>query len=184
MYIDSVTSCSAQPILCCFESNYLSSMIPLSRTMAPYLAQSQMVQLCKMSRSASLPARNIADTVDCSSRTVGRVRADVRIFGSLCAPKNVGGRRSSVVFWYEQDKKKEEDTFAEHVSCSPSCTGTHSGTDAKPDTVYNQSITTLSDSSSWTNRIVRHLLAYGVLDGHHGILSRPKSPGSKAGQRH
>ncbi len=50
-----------------------------------------------MIRSASPPDKDIADIVNCSIRTVTRVRSNVRIFGKPCAPRNIGGRRSCIL---------------------------------------------------------------------------------------
>jgi transposase len=70
---------------------------PLVQTpMAPHLAQSQRSQLHDMIRSASLSDKDIAKVVNCSTRTVRSARANHRIFGSVSAPKNVHGRRSSI----------------------------------------------------------------------------------------
>jgi transposase len=64
--------------------------------MAPHLAQSQRSQLHDMIRSASLSDRDVANVVNCSTRTVRSARANHRIFGSVSAPKNVHGRCSSI----------------------------------------------------------------------------------------
>jgi transposase len=64
--------------------------------MAPHLAQSQRSQLHVMIRSNSLSDKDIANVVTCSTRTVRSARASHGIFGSVSAPKNVHGRRSSI----------------------------------------------------------------------------------------
>lgn len=65
--------------------------------MAPHLAQSQRSQLYEMIRSSLLSDRDIADIASCSTRTVTRVRANLRAFGAPCAPKAAGGRRSRIL---------------------------------------------------------------------------------------
>jgi transposase len=64
--------------------------------MAPHLAQSQRSQLHNMIRSASLSDRDIANVVNCSTRTVRSARANHRIFRNVSAPNNVRGRHSSI----------------------------------------------------------------------------------------
>ena len=64
--------------------------------MAPRLAQSQRIRLHDMIQSSTLPDQHIADIVSCSIRTVVRLRANIRVFGDLCAPKNNGGRHSRI----------------------------------------------------------------------------------------
>lgn len=65
--------------------------------MAPHLAQSQRSQLYEMIRSSLLSDRDIADIASCSTRTVTRVRANLRAFGAPSAPKAAGGRRSRIL---------------------------------------------------------------------------------------
>jgi hypothetical protein len=64
--------------------------------MAPHLTQSQRSQLHNMIRSASLSDKDIANVVNCSTRTVRSAHANHRIFKSVSAPKNVRGRRSGI----------------------------------------------------------------------------------------
>jgi hypothetical protein len=59
--------------------------------MAPQLAQSQRSQLHDRIRLASLSEKDIANVVNCSTRTVRSARANYRIFGSVSAPKYVRG---------------------------------------------------------------------------------------------
>jgi transposase len=54
------------------------------------------IQLHDMIRSASLSDKDIANVVNCSTRTVRSARANYRNFGNVSAPNNVGGRRSSI----------------------------------------------------------------------------------------
>jgi hypothetical protein len=65
-------------------------------SMVPQLAQSQRSQLHDMIRSASLSDKDMANVVNCSTRTVRSACANDCIFGSVSAPKNVHGRCSSI----------------------------------------------------------------------------------------
>jgi hypothetical protein len=58
--------------------------------------QSQRSQLHDMIRSASLSDKDIANVVNCSTRTVRSARANHLIFGNVSAPNNVRGRRPSI----------------------------------------------------------------------------------------
>jgi transposase len=71
--------------------------VDLVPTMAPCLVQLQRVQLHDMIQFASLPDKDIAQIDNCSTRTVTRVRANMRHFGSPYAPKNFGSRRSCIL---------------------------------------------------------------------------------------
>lgn len=64
--------------------------------MAPHLAQSQCDQMQDMLQYNSLTVKELADAVDCSTRTVRTARTNHQIFGSVSAPKNPRGRRSNV----------------------------------------------------------------------------------------
>jgi transposase len=65
--------------------------------MAPHLAQSQRAQLYNMIQSSSLHDGEIADLASCSKRTVTRVRANMRAFGTPCAPRATVRQRSHIL---------------------------------------------------------------------------------------
>jgi hypothetical protein len=50
-----------------------------------------------MTQSSSLHDGKIADIASCSKRIFTRVRANMRAFGTLCAPKVTNGQRSRII---------------------------------------------------------------------------------------
>jgi DNA-binding CsgD family transcriptional regulator len=70
-----------------------------SRDMAPNLAASQHAVsqgILTDEGSSGLKAREIADSIPCSVRTIRSHRANIRRFGTTTAPRNRGGRRRSI----------------------------------------------------------------------------------------
>jgi transposase len=64
--------------------------------MAPNLAASQLNLIHDMIVSKSFTARQIAEVAGCSIRGVKRLRSNIRVFGTVKAPWNGGGRPRSV----------------------------------------------------------------------------------------
>jgi len=73
-----------------------NSRLTKPTNMAPNLAASQRTLIHDMIISKSFTARQIAATADCSIRAVKRFRSNMRVFGTMKAPWNHGGRRRSI----------------------------------------------------------------------------------------
>jgi transposase len=64
--------------------------------MAPNLAASTLELIHDMIKSNELTAAQMAEAAGCSERTITRLRSSLRLFGSMKAPSNKGGRPRSL----------------------------------------------------------------------------------------
>lgn len=64
--------------------------------MAPHLAKSQVALITDMLLSGLFTSSEIATAANCSIRGVGRIRSNIRYYGTPQAPQNRGGRKRSI----------------------------------------------------------------------------------------